>query len=116
MTSYRYYLLGSLGIVGRGDFAVADDATALCVAELLSNACRDVASGYELWKGCERIRAAGAVRTSSKENIDARILALVTDLEIALRSSHRTIAESKRLLETPRQDGELVDGVLGSVA
>jgi hypothetical protein len=101
MASYRYYLHSVLGIIGRGDFDVADDMSAIKLMDALTGACSDMTQRYELWCGRTLVREAGVGAVPlSRTEVAEHLRDLIADVEISLRDSRWKIAESKRLLET----------------
>jgi hypothetical protein len=101
MASYRYYLHGNLGVIGRGDFDVADDMSAIKLMDALTGACSDMTRRYELWSGRTLVCDAGATAVPlSRVEVAEHLRDLIADVEISLRDSRWKVAESRRLLET----------------
>jgi hypothetical protein len=101
-TAYRIYFRSPTRILGREDFEPPDDATALYIADVLGEACSDVCSSYELWKGSRRVDvvpnrpvhrpliSAAAVRE--------RRQASVIERDDAIQRSDWAVARRRRLL------------------
>jgi hypothetical protein len=53
---YRLYLLNAAQrLAARNQFEAENDETAITIAGLLSDACSDLSSGFELWQGARRV-------------------------------------------------------------
>jgi hypothetical protein len=56
--TYRIYFRDQQdAIIGRDDYAAADDEHALVIARTLRNACADLCARIELWQGVRRVDA-----------------------------------------------------------
>jgi hypothetical protein len=99
---YRIYFRAVTGIVGRHDFAAADDDEALALAEILSEACSDECTSFELWHHTRLVvpeRTAPLRPALGADEINAAMQASLIEREEAIQQSDWAIARSKRLLE-----------------
>ncbi len=97
---YSLYLRDAGGqIVARDHIEVDNDREAHAIAVVLLDACADVCSQFELWKG-ETMMSMGARprQVPAPSECTARVQQIVIEREIALRDSYHVIAGSKRLL------------------
>lgn len=85
--------------VGREDFDAIDKAQALMIAAAIFYACSDIAFGYELWSGDERIPSPKETAASDiRGHLSDYQQQVVIDRAIALRDSHWLVAGSKKLI------------------
>ena len=101
--SYRVYFRSSAGgIQGRDDFEAEDDRAGTLIAEILCEACSDIADGFELWQGVRKVVTACGRTPATSESasqISARMQESVIQREEMIRDSMWMIARSKRLIE-----------------
>ena len=105
MPDYRIYFTdGGANIMARDEFRCDNDTIALDVAARLSEACSDVHSGYELWRGRFRVSPPHPeFRTwRTEDEINAQVEEIVAAREQALLDSSWTIANSQKLLEAAK--------------
>lgn len=101
-TCYRVYFRGRKDdILGRQDLEAEDDRAALQLADLLCDACSDVAGGVEVWQGTRRVDLASPAPHAA-EALGAQTQERVIELEERLRDSRWAVARSRRLLEQLR--------------
>ena len=99
MGTYRVYFRDATRIVGRHDFTADDDQAAVTIADVLCDACSDIADSFEVWSGNRSIvgrtsvspRAANVIMGRSQE-------AIIRSME-AIQRSEWIVARSKKLLE-----------------
>lgn len=93
-----YDAVGTL--MGRCALAAESDDEAQDTAAVLYDACSDVCSYYELWKGRTAVRKAQYfVLAPTATELSRRTQQIVLDREIAIRDSQWHIADSRRLLD-----------------
>jgi hypothetical protein len=103
MGSYRIYFREESGwICGREDFEAPDNGTALCVAQIVFDACSDRAAQFNLWSGTEAVRDVRPPPQMLRDVIEKR-QANIAELEERIRDSTWNVATSQELLR--RLDG-----------
>ena len=98
---YRVCFYDALGTqMGRLDIAAGNDAEALDVAAVLYDACSDVCSYYDMWKGEKAVRKAEYfLLAPTVAELSRHTQQIVLDREMAIRDSQWHIADSRRLIE-----------------
>lgn len=100
LQGYVLYLRDAHGlIVARDHIEAENDKEAHAVAVVLLDACADVCSQFELWKG-ETMMSMGARprHVPGPRDCNERVQKLVVERKVALRDNYQAIAASKRLL------------------
>jgi|SRR5215469_1210820 len=98
MLTYRLYFRDSGSIVARHEFAAVDDSEAIALADILSDACGDLCDLFELWQGTRCVVAERAPSPLSDATMTEKLQEALIKCEENIRSSHWSIARSKKLL------------------
>src|SRR5215831_19326588 len=95
---YRLYFLNAAQrITARDEFEAENDETAITIAGLLSDACSDLSSGFELWQSARRVvpdvkKQAAAHPNQSSTAITLQLQSVVLEREEMLQQSQWLIA------------------------
>jgi hypothetical protein len=98
--AYRIYFRQGHMVVGRDDFDIDSDASAVIVGRTLFDACSDACNSFDLWQGERQIDPwrPGELKALGRDVTEHR-QRVIAESEERLRDSRWAIASSKRLLE-----------------
>ena len=99
MTTYRVYFRDTTRIVGRHDFTAHDDQAAVTMADVLCDACSDIADSFEVWSGDRCIVGRTSRSRRAADVILGRTQETIIECEEAIQRSEWIIARSKKLIE-----------------
>lgn len=97
MSSYRLYLQGRLGIIGRFDFYAENDVMALEIGSAICEACSDLCDRFEVWDHDRQVVRQAPL--ASRRLSDAAVEMRTVETEERLLASGWAVARSRRLLE-----------------
>jgi hypothetical protein len=105
---YRIYLMGDAAPLKLRVYTAKDEAEAVEIATSVHATCSDVFSGYELWRGPQRIvptQTNGAIRRENDPDIAALLKHqdLVLHLEDRLQKAFSCVSRSRKLVSLARQ-------------
>jgi hypothetical protein len=100
MADYRMYFLVANRIRAREDFDADDDADAIRIAPVLSDACSDSCDPFELWQEERKVDTAQRPQPVSLDELTQAHQQIVLEIEETILENHWTIAQSKRLVES----------------
>ena len=106
---YRIYLIGTDARIQAGEsFVAPSDAAAREIGAALFDACRDMFTGFEVWRGADCVTT-GAARDGitldgiTLDSITAAQQRRLLDLEDRLRQTFVCISHSRKLLDATSQ-------------
>ena len=104
MADYRMYFLVADRIRAREAFEADNDIDAICIAQVLGDACLDGCDSFELWQAERKVDAAQEPQPVSLDDLTQAHQQIVLETEETILENHWTISQSKRLIErTERQ-------------
>lgn len=104
MASYRiYFFFGKRAILGRHDFGVDKDQSAIQIAHVLFDTGSDDCGSFDLWQGTRRIPTPWLFVPKTFDQLSAANQECVVDTEERIVHSEWRIAISRRLLERLEQ-------------
>lgn len=101
MATYRIYFVDKTDHFRAAQpFEAPDDSEAVRVAELVHDACSDVAPHFELWRGTKPVATSrGRSPAPDLATVIRQRQEQVLDLEDSLQRSYSSLARSHRLIE-----------------
>ena len=101
---YRIYLIGTDARIQAGEsFVAPSDAAAREIGAALFDACRDMFTGFEVWRGADCVTTGAARDGITLDSITAAQQRRLLDLEDRLRQTFLCISHSRKLLDATSQ-------------
>lgn len=97
------------GLLATEDFAADSDEEVFGIATAVANACSDICTSYEVWRGFSlRVSATTSWGASLTTRLNERAQLIALDRELTLRDSRSRVARSRQLM---REIDQLVSSV-----
>ena len=101
---YRIYLIGTDARIQAGEsFVAPSDAAAREIGAALFDACRDMFTGFEVWRGADCVTTGAAHDGITLDSITAAQQRRLLDREDRLRQTFLCISHSRKLLDATSQ-------------